>query len=124
MKSVLGKTRRTDVTFRKDGRVDISARIARLLDLRVGDVMDVAIGGGEVVLYRRLKAEDAWGRHEACCYCANNKGWSMRFHSKRLVTAVLAMVGETDKAECPAGEMMEVDGRQGVVVLIRLARTS
>lgn len=43
MKSFFANTRRHDITFNADGRIEISARATRALDLHPGDVIDVAI---------------------------------------------------------------------------------
>ena len=66
MQSILGNTRKTDITFHTNGRIDISARVAGILSLQKGDVIDVMDGGEEFYIYVKLHAPTV-GRHEAAC---------------------------------------------------------
>lgn len=91
MTSLLPNSRRPDVTFYPDGRIDITARIAKHLNMAAGDVIDIAEHQGEYLLYVRLKAAQTVGRHEACVYPtkrgkhhANN----FRTYSRRLTDAI------------------------------------
>lgn len=68
MTSLLPNSRRPDVSFYPDGRIDITARIAKMLELQSGDVIDVAAHYGEYLLYVRLRASECVGRHEAQVY--------------------------------------------------------
>ena len=45
------KTRRPDITFYRNGRIDITASVAERLSLRAGDVIDIARGKEEYYLY-------------------------------------------------------------------------
>lgn len=64
MTSLLSKsTRKADVTFFQSGRIDITARVVKLLDLQPGDVIDIAVSGSEYLLYVRTKAANVVGRH-------------------------------------------------------------
>ena len=48
MKSILGNTRKADITFHDNGRINISARVSKLLELSHGDVIDIMDGQGEI----------------------------------------------------------------------------
>ena len=63
MQSILGNTRKADITFYASGRIDISARVAKHLQLSRGDVLDIMIDQDEFYLYVRLRSPN--GRHEA-----------------------------------------------------------
>ena len=84
MQSILGNTRKTDITFRADGRIDIAARVASLLSLHKGDVIDVLDGGGELYLYVKLHAPTV-GRHEAACFPTHAR--SRHFRASRIFSA-------------------------------------
>ena len=56
-------SRRPDISFYQDGRIDITARVVKLLNLQPGDVIDIAEAGGEYLLYVRLQAGQVSGRH-------------------------------------------------------------
>lgn len=47
MQSILGNTRKADITFYASGRIDISARVAKHLQLSRGDVLDIMIDQDE-----------------------------------------------------------------------------
>ncbi len=91
MTSLLPKSRRPDVTFHTDGRIDITARIARFLQLQRGDVIDIACHYGEYLLYVRLKNSQRVGRHEATVFPSNGglrRSNNYRAHSKTLCEAI------------------------------------
>ena len=49
MQSILGNTRKADITFYASGRIDISARVAKHLQLSRGDVLDIMIHQADFV---------------------------------------------------------------------------
>ena len=109
MTSLLSNTRRPDVTFHPNGRIDITARIAKMLNLQRGDVIDVALSSGEYLLYGRLRHSQCTGRHEAAVM-PTNKGKrennNFRAYSSRLCRAVCSEVFGKDyheTARFPAG---------------------
>lgn len=64
MSPLIPTSRRPDVTFCPDGRIDITARIAKALALKSGDVVNVAIANGELLLYVQTRADKSIGNHE------------------------------------------------------------
>jgi len=109
MISLLPNTRRPDVTFHPNGRIDITARIAKMLHMQRGDVIDVALSGGEYMLYVRMRHSQCTGRHEAAVM-PTNKGKrennNFRAYSTRLCKAVYKEVFGNDYngiAKFPAG---------------------
>lgn len=104
MVTTLDNTRRPDITFHSDGRIDITARVAKALSLHPGDVIDIAHDAGEYYLY--VKHRNTIGRHEAQCR-ATYRGKTcnnLRAHSKRLCLAVLKVNGNYTIARLPVGE--------------------
>ena len=104
MNCALQNTRRPDITFHSDGRIDITARVAKALSLHPGDVIDIAHDSSEYYLY--VKHRNAIGRHEAQCH-PTNKGKicnNLRAHSRRLCLAVLRVNGNYTIARLPVGE--------------------
>lgn len=107
MRSVLGSTRRPDITFHQSGKIDITARVSNAIDIQEGDVIDLAEDRGEYYLYVRVKACDAVGKHEGRCRPtkrSKNGGRNFRAYSKRLCDFVLACSGSHDRARVPAGK--------------------
>lgn len=87
MKSILGNTRRPDITFYESGRIDITAHAARLLQLQRGEVLDIMSDGEEYYLYVRHRA--TVGRHEAMAYPSNKRGNNYRVWSHKLCSVML-----------------------------------
>lgn len=123
MKTMLNNTRRHDITFNADGRIEISARATRALDLHPGDVIDIAIDerSREVYLYAKHRAPA--GRHKAQCY-RTGKGRtcnSLRAHSIEICRQVLDMRGYScTQAKLPVGDPIAVDGiNQALPIIIR-----
>lgn len=125
MKRLLGNTtRRPDITFRADGRIDITSRIAKALGLAPGDVIDVAeVYSGEFCLYVRHRA-CVCGRHEGRSYPVM-KGYqngAYRVWSRRLCDAVRAAAGcSAVNLRLPCGEPIEIDGQLHIPIILKLA---
>lgn len=108
MTSVLGNTRRADITFHASGQIDITARVSKALALQAGDVIDIVTGNGECYLRVKHRAARLVGRHEAQVYPTSKavkRCNNMRCHSKRLTAAVLKMCHVDDVARLHTGEM-------------------
>ena len=107
MKSILGITRKPDVTFYKNGRIDISSRVVKCLKIGKGDVIDIATHEGEFYLFIKHKAKDLRGTHEAHCYRSSKYGFNFRAYSKKLCLAMLREC-QTEKAKIPVGEAIDL----------------
>lgn len=103
MQSILGNTRKTDITFHANGRVDISSHVAKALSLQRGDVIDVLDGGGELYLYVKHHAPTV-GRHEAACFPTHSGSRHFRAWSQKLCRALIRAGGSSlDKVELSCG---------------------
>lgn len=118
MNSILGNTRRPDISFHANGKIDIASRIANILSIREGDIIDILSSQGELYLYVRLRASVAVGRHEARCYPSNNSGRHFRTYSRRLCDAILCRCGHPPTASLPAGKPCEISGRPAVPIIL------
>lgn len=117
MESILRSTRRPDVTFYQSGRIDICARVAKILHLEDGDVIDIGLQDGEYYLYVRAKSDKLIGRHEAQCFASKKRSRNFRAYSRRLSNAILRCMN-TSKARVPAGNGIEIDSVGIVVPLV------
>ena len=129
MKHLLDNTRRHDITFNADGRIEISARVSKALGLHPGDVIDVAIDelGRECYLYIKHRAETLSGRHKAQCHVTNSRIKhcnSLRAHSVEICRQVLDMRGFSDsQARLPVGDPIYIDGlNTALPIIIRYNR--
>ena len=102
--TVLGNTRRPDVTFYTNGRIDITARAARLLNLHDGDVIDIASIDGECYLYVKHLGSDVTGRHQAAVHATKRGSRNYRCHSIKLAAFVLSRHEGMARARLPLGE--------------------
>lgn len=106
MKSLLGNTRKNDITVYRNGRIDISAHVSLLLGLNKGDVIDLIDTGSEYFLYVKYHAPTV-GRHEAVCFPTNACGRHFRTYSKRLCNALIkAFDCDNNKMGLVIGEPM------------------
>ena len=67
MIKLLQRTRRPDITFCRNGRISITARVVRLLSLQPGDSINIAFHLGECYLLVSRHTGTV-GRHIAQCY--------------------------------------------------------
>ncbi len=99
MKSLLGKSsRRPDISFRADGRIDITSRIAKDLSLAPGDIIDIAEPvKGEYCLFVRHRA-GVIGRHIGRCYpvIRDNTSGSYRAWSKKMYYVISDLCDSKD----------------------------
>lgn len=67
MIKLLECTRRPDITFARNGRISITAKVVHQLSLQPGDSINVAFYDGEYYLFA-VRHANAVGRHIAQCY--------------------------------------------------------
>lgn len=118
MAGILGNTRRPDVTFYRNGRIDITSRVAKLLDLRNGDVVDIDRMCGEWRLFIRHRNDNIIGAHEARCYPSKKNSRNYRAYSKRLCDAILTEVGAAKIVRLAAGECVNFSFYSKAIPLI------
>lgn len=95
MQSILGNTRKADITFYGGGRICISARVSKLLALAHGDVIDIMADKGETYLYVKHRAP-LIGRHEGMVFRSNKNGNHCVASSARLCRFIISQSGATD----------------------------
>lgn len=125
MTSILGNTRRADITFHPRGNIDITARVSKLLDLHCGDIIDIYIEGGEYYLYLKHRANTVAGRHEATLYPTSRRVkycHNMRCHSMRLCRAMLDACSTTGILRLPVGDPVDLRGTTALPIITRLAK--
>ncbi len=116
MQSILGNnTRKADIIFFSTGRIDITARIAKYLQLSRGDVIDIMVDGCEYYLYVKRRTPMN-GRYEAMVLPTNKRGNHFRAYSRRLCSAILRASGATDTARLCVGA--PVDSTYGILLPI------
>lgn len=122
MQSLLPITRRPDVTFYANGRIDVTSRIVKMLGIKPGDVIDIAADGKEYYLLVKIKAADARGNHETALYPAVKNGNNMRCYSRRLTDSIRELSGYPPGTTLrfPAGEVREKEGVLAVPLITKL----
>lgn len=108
MIKLLEHTRRPDISFsRKRGTIRITAKVVRVLALRPGDSINIAVSNGEYLLYA-LHRVNIIGRNEAQCYPTKKGSNNYCAYSVRLCRSLLDSVGiKTDKGAYMVGEAFE-----------------
>jgi len=131
MKDFLGNTRRHDIAFNADGRIEISARVSKALGIEPGDVIDIAEDERtrEFYIYVKHKAGRVSGKHKAVCRATSRrvrKCHSLRAHSVEICRQVLDLCGfSVTQAKLPVGEPEEIPCvGPALPVIIRFNRNS
>lgn len=119
IRKVLSHTRRADISFLENGRVDITSRVVRLLDIHPGDVLSIVITGGEWYLYVANRAETLVGRHEAQCFPTKKGSRNFRLWSHRLASAVLTECGGVSRADLAVGPLAGFLGFPAVPIITK-----
>jgi hypothetical protein len=73
--SIISSTRRPDISFYRNGCIEINARVARQLALSSGDVIDICRDGDEYFLCVRQRAASAVGRHTGAVFAVLSLTW-------------------------------------------------
>ena len=119
MKNLLEHTRRPDISFSRKGTIRITARVARVLSLRPGDAINIAVNREEYLLHA-IRHIRHIGRTEAQCYPTKQGSENYCANSARLCRALLDSVGVvTDKAAFNVGEAFERDGTLYLPIITR-----
>lgn len=108
MQPITNFTRRPDISFYPNGRIDISARIARAINLKDGDVIDIAIHGTERYIYVRLRANNVNGRHISTVHVTKRGSRNFRCYSRQLCQAMLSNAPDCHlPLRVPAGQVIQ-----------------
>lgn len=112
MQSILENTRKADITFHRSGRINISARVSRSLNLAHGDIIDImAESAGrnivETYLYVKHRAPVV-GKHEGMVFRSNKNGHHCIASSITLCRYVMSRCGGRDKVRLCCGTPVEL----------------
>lgn len=107
MISILGNTRKADITFHRDGRVCISARASRVLGLTCGDVIDILEDNGEFYLCVKHRATVV-GRHEGRVFCSKKNTRYYVASSIKLCRYMLELCQADKVVRLACGEPVEL----------------
>lgn len=111
MIKLLEHTRRPDLSFHRNGTIRIAARVARILSLRPGDAVNIAVTDGEYLLYA-VRYQNTNYRYEAQCYRSKRGGGeNYCANSVRLCRALFNSVGvKSAHVSYMAGDAVEKNG--------------
>lgn len=120
LSSILGNTRRSDISFFSSGRIDITSHIVNALGIRKGDVLDIMHGDGEFYLYVAVNADDiSCGRHQAQCYPSKQGAKHFRAYSRRLCSVMLRECGGDRRVSLAAGAIAYINGHKAIHIITR-----
>lgn len=122
MTSILGTTRRHDIVFHANGRIDIGSRVAAALELRDGDSIDIMTSESEFFLFVASRGAETDGKFEATCRPSKSGSRHFRAWSRHLSMAVLKECRKSGRAYIPAGETVTMEDRKAMALITRLAR--
>lgn len=109
---LINTTRRADITFHPNGRIDLTAHVAKALQLQPGDVVNIAEedeDATEHYLYVSRRGGEAKGRH--ACTCRRVKhGQYLRVFSKALATHILTLCHADGALSLRVGSLTALPG--------------
>lgn len=109
MINLLQHSRRPDITFCRNGRILITARVARILAIAPGDSINIAKDGREYLLFAVRHPADI-GRHIARCYPTNKNSANYCANSVSLCRTMLEIAGvSTNRVAFMTGEPQQSD---------------
>lgn len=115
---LLQHTRRPDISFSRNGKIRISASVARALSLHPGYILNIAVEKGEYLLFA-TPAPD-FGRHRAQCYPSKKGSRNFCANSADLCAALLDSLGITaPKATFLTGEPLIIDNTKYIPIITR-----
>ncbi len=113
MKKIIQGSRHADVTFHRDGRIDLTAHVVKALDLHEGDVINIAELGErypEHFIFVARRAVDATGRHSGICRPVKRGGNYQRVYSKCLTDYILHRCQASDSQALRVGAPTQLTG--------------
>ena len=102
---IISTTRRGDVTFHPNGRIDLTAHVAKVLDLHPGDVVNIAEDDehpDEHYLYVSRRSKETTGRHACTCHRVKTGNY-LRLFSKSLSSHILQLCHATSRLSLRVG---------------------
>lgn len=120
--SILGPRRRPDITFHSDGRIDITARISRALDISPGDAIDILALDGEYFLCASSHDPAAPLSPRFIAVCRPTKPRSRHFRTwcRPLARAVIDItLPGASAASLAAGDTTIICGQKAIHLITR-----
>lgn len=118
MINLLRQSRRPDITFSRDGRIFITAKVAAMLDLRSGDCVNIAGDNGEFLLFATRHTN---GRHRATVHPTKQGSHNFCANSVDLCRALFDAVGvTTDRVSYMIGDPIVIADQKYLPIITRL----
>lgn len=91
MRSLIDNTRRPDVIFYRNGKIEITANVAKTLNLQAGDVIDIITNNVEYYLVVKYKANEVVGNHDGKVMRSNKRGNHLRCYSTKICNKIFSI---------------------------------
>lgn len=119
MIKLLEHTRRPDITFCRNGRIYITARVSRILSLAPGDSINIAYDNGEYLLFA-VRHPNCRGRHIAQCFATKKGSRNLSANSVQLCHSILLFANvNTDRASFMVGKAFERNNTTYLPIIIK-----
>lgn len=119
MVSLLGNSRKHDIVVFNSGRIDISARIAKMLNIQDGNILDIMIDKGELLLYVKHR-NPVFGKHEAVVKFSNRYGKHCRLHSKKIAQFIIDKTNGLTSVRLSIGEPVFYENEMMLPIITKL----
>lgn len=91
MRSLIDNTRRPDVVFYRNGKIEIAANVAKTLNLQAGDVIDIITNNIEYYIVVKYKANEVVGNHDCKVMRSNKRGNHLRCYSTKICNKIFSI---------------------------------
>jgi hypothetical protein len=119
MNSILQHLRRPDISFRRDGLIQISTRLTQLLSLQKGCGINITMHNGEYYIFALYRTPMEPRSHVATCFPSKRGGNHFRVHSSKLCAAMLNAVNAPSRASFFVGGAEQINGKTFVPIITR-----
>ncbi len=119
MIDLIPQTRRPDITFIRDGRILLAAKLVRALAISPGDSINISRLNGEFLIHASPNSLSI-GRHEAMCRPTKKNSNNFCANSTRLARAILDAAGiPANRAAFPVGEAFTLNNKTYIPIITR-----
>lgn len=121
MQSLVPHSRRADITFNKNGIIDISSHVVKTLNIQDDDILDFCNDKRELYLTVKYKAADVVGRHLNRVFRSNKRGNHYRLYSSFITRYIFQITkSQSSKLSLNCGAITVINERVYLPIILPL----
>lgn len=121
MIKLLNKTRCHDLSITSRGKIDISARVVRILELHSGDIVGLYEIDRDLCISRLYKSEELNAKHRCCVHPTSGKRGTFRLWSVDITKKIFDAAGcSNNTLRLACGEPKSIDNKIYIPIITKL----